>query len=96
MIPFRFLPQLALTNTPDYGNVFSFTDAEGKDGEIMESVISLAQERNIKVKKKKPQERITNSANLPFTHTFLGVIHVYYSITTYRSSLFYGFQYRLE
>lgn len=41
--------QLALTNTPDYGNVFSFTDAEGKDGEIMESVISLAQERNIKV-----------------------------------------------
>ncbi|XP_063860185.1 von Willebrand factor A domain-containing protein 7-like [Scylla paramamosain] len=41
--------QLALSNTPDYGNIFSFTDAGGKDGNIMESVISLAQERNIKV-----------------------------------------------
>ncbi|MPC24810.1 von Willebrand factor A domain-containing protein 7 [Portunus trituberculatus] len=41
--------QLALSNTPDYGTIFSFTDAGGKDGNIMESVISLAQERNIKV-----------------------------------------------
>ncbi|XP_037789699.1 von Willebrand factor A domain-containing protein 7-like [Penaeus monodon] len=41
--------QLALSNTPDYGNVFCFTDAGGKDGAIMESMIALAQSRAMKV-----------------------------------------------
>ncbi|XP_071536581.1 von Willebrand factor A domain-containing protein 7-like [Panulirus ornatus] len=41
--------QLALTGTPDYGDIFCFTDAEGKDGELMEGIISLAQQQNNKV-----------------------------------------------
>ncbi|CAL4124402.1 unnamed protein product, partial [Meganyctiphanes norvegica] len=41
--------QLALANTPDYGDIFSFTDAGGKDGDIMESMISLAEQRHTKV-----------------------------------------------
>ncbi|XP_027213280.2 von Willebrand factor A domain-containing protein 7 [Penaeus vannamei] len=41
--------QLALSSTPDYGNVFCFTDAGGKDGVIMESMIALAQSRAMKV-----------------------------------------------
>ncbi|CAL4114738.1 unnamed protein product, partial [Meganyctiphanes norvegica] len=41
--------QLALTNTPDYGDIFCFTDAPAKDGEIMESMIYLAEQRHTKV-----------------------------------------------
>ncbi|KAK4307782.1 hypothetical protein Pmani_020476 [Petrolisthes manimaculis] len=41
--------QKALSETPDYGDVFCFTDAEAKDGELMDGVISLAQRQNNKV-----------------------------------------------
>ncbi|XP_042873279.1 von Willebrand factor A domain-containing protein 7-like [Penaeus japonicus] len=41
--------QLALSSTPDYGNVYCFTDAGAKDGGIMESMIALAQSRSMKV-----------------------------------------------
>ncbi|XP_064098435.1 von Willebrand factor A domain-containing protein 7-like [Macrobrachium nipponense] len=41
--------QLALTNTPEYGAIFCFTDATGKDGELMNGNIAMAQEKNTKV-----------------------------------------------
>ncbi|XP_063588366.1 von Willebrand factor A domain-containing protein 7-like isoform X2 [Penaeus indicus] len=41
--------QMALKETPDYGNIFCFTDADGKDGDLMEGVISLAQQKHVKV-----------------------------------------------
>ncbi|XP_066988302.1 uncharacterized protein [Macrobrachium rosenbergii] len=41
--------QLALTNTPEYGTIFCFTDATGKDGELMDGDIAMAQEKNTKV-----------------------------------------------
>ncbi|KAK3858686.1 hypothetical protein Pcinc_035140 [Petrolisthes cinctipes] len=44
-----FIPQYALSVTPDYGDVFCFTDAEAKDGELMDGVISLAQLQKNKV-----------------------------------------------
>ncbi|XP_068232515.1 von Willebrand factor A domain-containing protein 7-like [Palaemon carinicauda] len=41
--------QLALSNTPDFGDIFCFTDAPAKDGELMEGNIAIAQQREIKV-----------------------------------------------
>ncbi|XP_068237397.1 von Willebrand factor A domain-containing protein 7-like [Palaemon carinicauda] len=41
--------QLALTNTPEYGAIFCFTDATGKDGELLDGNIAMAQEKNTKV-----------------------------------------------
>nr|XP_045594468.1 von Willebrand factor A domain-containing protein 7-like isoform X1 [Procambarus clarkii] len=41
--------QLALSATPAYGDIFCFTDASAKDGDLMESLISLAQQQNNKV-----------------------------------------------
>ncbi|ROT70713.1 putative von Willebrand factor A domain-containing protein 7 [Penaeus vannamei] len=41
--------QMALKATPDYGSLFCFTDADGKDGELMEGLISLAQQKHVKV-----------------------------------------------
>ncbi|XP_050738673.1 von Willebrand factor A domain-containing protein 7-like [Eriocheir sinensis] len=41
--------QLALAETPDYGDVFCFTDAYAKDGERMDGVISQAQRQSSKV-----------------------------------------------
>lgn len=41
--------QLALTGTPAYGDIFCFTDASAKDGQLMEGLISLAQQQNNKV-----------------------------------------------
>ncbi|KAG0719672.1 von Willebrand factor A domain-containing protein 7 [Chionoecetes opilio] len=41
--------QLALSMTPDYGNVFCFTDAVAKDGEKMDGLISQAQIQSNKV-----------------------------------------------
>ncbi|KAK4303124.1 hypothetical protein Pmani_024717 [Petrolisthes manimaculis] len=41
--------QNALSVTPDYGDVFCFTDNLGKDGELMDGAISLAQRQNNKV-----------------------------------------------
>ncbi|XP_042877878.1 von Willebrand factor A domain-containing protein 7-like [Penaeus japonicus] len=41
--------QMALKATPDYGNIFCFTDADGKDGDLMEGLLSLAQQKHVKV-----------------------------------------------
>lgn len=41
--------QLALANTPEYGNIFCFTDAVGKDGDIMDGDIAIATTQNTKV-----------------------------------------------
>ncbi|XP_037789385.1 von Willebrand factor A domain-containing protein 7-like [Penaeus monodon] len=49
--------QMALKETPDYGNIFCFTDADGKDGVLMEGLISLAQQKHVKVIKINGRER---------------------------------------
>ncbi|XP_071539177.1 uncharacterized protein [Panulirus ornatus] len=41
--------QLALINTPDYSNVYCFTDAGANDAEIMEGVMALASSKHSKV-----------------------------------------------
>ncbi|XP_071525808.1 von Willebrand factor A domain-containing protein 7-like [Panulirus ornatus] len=41
--------QLALSLTPDYGDIFTFTDAGGRDGEKMESDIARAKMQHCKV-----------------------------------------------
>ncbi|XP_063613332.1 von Willebrand factor A domain-containing protein 7-like [Penaeus indicus] len=41
--------QLALSMTPNYGDIFCFTDAGGNDGELMEGDIAVAQQQHNKV-----------------------------------------------
>ncbi|XP_071539179.1 uncharacterized protein [Panulirus ornatus] len=41
--------RLALTSTPDYSNIYCFTDAGANDAEIMEGVIALASNKHCKV-----------------------------------------------
>ncbi|XP_042873278.1 von Willebrand factor A domain-containing protein 7-like [Penaeus japonicus] len=41
--------QLALSMTPNYGDIFCFTDAGGNDGELMQGDIAVAQQQHNKV-----------------------------------------------
>ncbi|XP_064098706.1 uncharacterized protein LOC135209881 [Macrobrachium nipponense] len=49
--------QLALSNTPNFGDIFCFTDAPAKDGELMEGNIAIAEQREIKVTTVYSEER---------------------------------------
>ncbi|XP_076061138.1 von Willebrand factor A domain-containing protein 7-like [Oratosquilla oratoria] len=50
-IPEMFWPalEMALDNTPEYGDIFCFTDATSKEGQMMEGMIARAQQQHSKV-----------------------------------------------